>query len=251
MTMTKALRRNPAPDADKRGTDLARRAEIGEMKRARTRAGILQAAIRVLGHEQGRLMTVDNVFSEAGVSRGTFYNHFDGRDQLLREVAYELMHDFDAAVRSALESEASVTVRTAYWPRHYMHRVRSDPRWGWALVNVSLIGPQLFAEETQRQARLNLEEGVAAKEFKVDSVEAVLDLGWGSLLAASVTMLRGQAPPDHPEQVALLHLRALGVPEAKARRAIAAPLHVLGLVSAGGVASSERTEQVATVHRDY
>ena len=231
INMPNAIRRNaaPVPDsaADKREMDLARRAEIGEMKRARTRAGIVQAAIRVLGQEQGRLVTVDSVISEARISRGTFYNHFDGRDQLLQVVAYELMHDFNDAVRSLLESETSATLRATYWMRHYMHRVRTDPRWGWALVNVSLIGPQLFAEETQRQARVNLDEGVTSGEFKVDSAEAVLDMGWGSLLAASVTILRGVASADHPEQVVLLTLRALGVSEAKARRAIAAPLHDL------------------------
>ena len=215
------------PPVEQRETNLARRAEIGEMKRARTRTSLIQAAVRVLGSEQGRLATVDSVISEAGISRGTFYNYFEGRDQLLSAVGFELMHDFNSSVRDSLANESNVTLRTAQWTRHYLHRFRSDANWGWAVVNVSLSGPHLLAEETRQLTLANLEAGIATNDFRVPNVQAVLDFGWGSVLAAAITILHGEAPPDYPEQVCLLILRALGVAERKAFHAVSAPLHEL------------------------
>src|SRR2546430_6363653 len=86
----------------KSNVNLARRAELGELKRMRTRAALLRAAIAVLGNESGRLATVDNVISESGMARGTFYNYFEGREQLFEAVAYELSHDFNNTLEASL-----------------------------------------------------------------------------------------------------------------------------------------------------
>src|SRR2546426_11921310 len=90
----------------KSNVNLARRAELGEQKRMRTRAALLRAAISVLGKESGRFATVDNVITESGMARGTFYNYFDSRDQLFAAVAYELSHDFNSALDASLVAGA-------------------------------------------------------------------------------------------------------------------------------------------------
>jgi AcrR family transcriptional regulator len=240
MNLSNAKRRPSAIAAkaehpvDQRETNLARRAEIGEMKRARTRTSLVQAAVRVLGSEQGRLATVDSVISEAGISRGTFYNYFESRDQLLSAVGFELMHDFNSSVRDSLQDESDVTLRTAQWTRRYLHRFRSDANWGWAVVNVSLSGPHLLSEETRQLTLANLEAGMESNDFKVPNIQAVLDFGWGSVLAAAITILHGEAPLDYPEQVCLLILRALGVAERKALHAVSAPLYELPILLQSG-----------------
>src|SRR3954471_6721817 len=124
------------PDTTLRAAvNLARRAELGEQKRMRTRAALLRAALSVLGKESGRFATVDNVITESGMARGTFYNYFDSRDQLFAAVAYELSHDFNSALEASLVAGADPAKRASTWVRQYLRRVRADRQWGWAFVN--------------------------------------------------------------------------------------------------------------------
>src|SRR5579863_9873095 len=67
--------------------DLARRAQIGRDRRARTRSQY--------GRNPIEAVTVDDVVAEAAVAKGTFYVHFDGLAELQAAVADELAQEFD------------------------------------------------------------------------------------------------------------------------------------------------------------
>jgi AcrR family transcriptional regulator len=164
---------------------LARRAELGELKRKRTRAALLQAAASVLGAEAGRLATVDSVYAAAGLARGTFYNHFSGREQFIEAAAFELSHEFNTSIEACLPKRATAAVRASIWMRHYLRRVRADRQWGWVLVNTSLNGRRVFGEESYHEARSTIELGCAAGVFKVGNQQAALDLALGSVLVAA------------------------------------------------------------------
>ena len=56
--------------------DLARRAQIGRDRRARTRAQLIQAARELYAVSAIEAVTVDDVVEQAGVAKGTFYVHF-------------------------------------------------------------------------------------------------------------------------------------------------------------------------------
>lgn len=180
-----------------------------------------------LGHEGGRLATVDELIAAAGVSRATFYNHFDGREKLLEAVSFQLSHDFNSSLDRTLGPGADPAARAATWIRHYLHRVRAEPDWGWTLVNVSFSGSRLLGEESYNAARSNLEVGCETGVFKIADRDAVLDLTLGGVLAAAISILRGLVSPAHPEATAYAALRAYGVSEAKAKRLIDEPLRAL------------------------
>lgn len=229
MTSTRAKRLSSidAAPVDPAAANLARRAEIGEERRMRTRATLIQAAITVLGHEEGRFATVDEIIGKAGVARGTFYNHFEGRDQFLVAVSHELSHAFNAALDSSVGGTADPALRAATWTRSYLRRVRADPPWGWAVVNVGLNGRHLLGEETYNAARRNIAVARKLGTFKVPNAEAALDIGVGVVFAAALTVLRGPTRPDHPEATAYMLLLALGVSPAKAQEIVARPLPTL------------------------
>jgi AcrR family transcriptional regulator len=190
----------------------------------RTRVALLRAAISVLGKESGRLATVDNVISESGMARGTFYNYFEGRDQLFEAVAYELSHDFNSTLEASLAGGSDPAKRASTWIRQYLRRVRADRQWGWALVNVSLNGPKLFGDESYNEALQTIAAGCATGIFKVGNREAALDVALGAVLVSAMTILQGSTKPDHPEATTELILRALGVPGSQAQRIVALPL---------------------------
>ena len=69
-----------------RKIDLARRAEIGSEKRARTRAQIVEAGLVLLAERPPEALTVDAIVEAAGVAKGTFYYHFQSVEELVAAV---------------------------------------------------------------------------------------------------------------------------------------------------------------------
>src|SRR5579862_1856074 len=73
-----------------RGQVPADRVDIGREKRRRTRAALIEAAMKVFARLGPDAPIIDDFIAEAGVARGTFYNYFETREELLIAVATEL-----------------------------------------------------------------------------------------------------------------------------------------------------------------
>ena len=85
----------PREESEWRRIDLARRAQIGRDRSARTRAELLAAARALYAARPFDQVTVDDVVGAAGVAKGTFYVHFDSLAELQSLVADELAREFD------------------------------------------------------------------------------------------------------------------------------------------------------------
>ena len=81
--------------------DLARRAEIGREKRARTRAQIVEAGATLMAERPFEALTVDAVVDAAGVAKGTFYYHFQSLEELAAAVGEKLGESFDELLAPA------------------------------------------------------------------------------------------------------------------------------------------------------
>src|ERR1700730_17644689 len=90
---------------------LARRAEIGEERRARTRKRLLDAAYRLFATHGYDAPTIDDVIAEADVARGSFYNHFEHRDALFNAVADDIATDINSIIRPKLAGITDPAVR--------------------------------------------------------------------------------------------------------------------------------------------
>ena len=109
-------------DGEWRRIDLARRAEIGREKRARTRAQIVEAAAMLLAERPPEALTVDAVVEAAGVAKGTFYYHFESIEELAAAVGEKLGESFDdllAPARLGIEipSRACPSASPNFWQR--------------------------------------------------------------------------------------------------------------------------------------
>ena len=101
--------------------DPVRRAEIGREKRARTRAQLIAAANALFARQSVESVTVDDVVSEAGVAKGTFYVHFENLRELIAAVADELVRSFDEMLqpgRLSLPRRAGAPYRFPLRPLH-------------------------------------------------------------------------------------------------------------------------------------
>ena len=190
----------------------ARRAEIGRARRDRTRTVLVEAALRVFARMGPDAPNVDDFTAEAGVARGTFYNYFDGREDLLVAVA-TLAAERMEAQRMLSQGLADPAERMACALRSYIRQAAADPPWGWVIVRIALVAAPLGPAMRANLAR-DLADGVAAGRFVVPSMQAAQDLVLGAGILGMRSVLRGDADAGHAEAVARVVLLALGVPDA-------------------------------------
>lgn len=215
-TTTRARRRSAA----KQAAILARRAEIAQQKKADTRLSLLQAAFEVLGNESGRDMQIEDLLAHVGMSRGTFYNYFESREDLFNVLSFEFNHGLD----EALAESGDPPLWACQAIRIYLHRAQKDQAWGWAMVNISMNGPKILGDDTYRHGAVTLQAGIDSGDFEIDSLQVGMDLVMGTALAAILSILKGDAGPDHPEHIAKSLLMSLGVAPARAERLSRLPL---------------------------
>ena len=203
----------------------SRRAVIGQGKRERTRATLIEAAYRVIAQKETESVTIDDIIAEAGVARGTFYNYFQTREDVLISVAVFLRDemvqrlepqqaDSDPAERIATAIRQLGT-RVAHNVRQLLHRALHDPTWGWVVVRIGLaINP--LRETIETGMMTDLEAGIQQGRFNVESVQAAVTLILGTGFMALRRILEEQTEDNFPEQVTKIILQALGIAEAHA-----------------------------------
>lgn len=81
--------------------NLERRAAIGEAKRARTRAAILDAARACYAAHLTNSVTVEEVMQAAGLAKGTFYLHFQDLAAVEAELGAALLADWGERLEPA------------------------------------------------------------------------------------------------------------------------------------------------------
>lgn len=200
-----------------------RRTQIGQEKRARTRSALLDTAFTLLGREHGRNTRIEEICDVSGISRATFYNYFNNMDEVFNALSDELNHDFNRAVTQIISALPTAAERASAAIRYYLERALHDPKWGWAMVNISAGGP-IFGQDTYEHAQATAEEGMASGEFEILGPHTGRDIQLGTTHAAMITQLRNQPSPTFPASIARHVLLALGVPKPRADEIVAQDL---------------------------
>src|SRR3954468_16073138 len=141
--------------------DLARRAEIGREKRARTRAQIVEAGATLLAERPLEALTVEAVVEAASVAKGTFYYHFQSIEELAAAVGEKLGESFDEMLAPARLGLPDPIARISFALTEFLAKAIADPVWA-RLVLKSAQAPTEFA----RSVRSNLKTDLAAAKVQ-------------------------------------------------------------------------------------
>lgn len=180
--------------------------------RARTRALLVDAALRVFARKGAGAAAIHEIAAEAGVANGTFYNYFRTREELLAAASMQLadrLHEQIAASRAAVDDPAE---RVAIGSRRFVLQARRDPTWGAAILRVWASSP-VVPRGTAAPFMADLRAGRRRGRLRFASETAAVDLVQGAVLAGMRTVLEGRAGEAHASAIAALVLRGLGVAE--------------------------------------
>jgi len=189
--------------------DLARRAEIGREKRARTRAQIVDAGLVLLAEGPPEALTVDIIVEAAGVAKGTFYYHFQSIEELVAAVGAKLADSFDELLAPSRLDEPDPILRMSFAFTKFLEKALDDPVWARVVVRSAQVPAGL--DQIREHLEADLAQAIAQRRLTIQDVELAADIVIGIWLQVAHGSLERRATPDLIHQTLDAVLRALGV----------------------------------------
>ncbi|MGA2128807.1 MAG: TetR/AcrR family transcriptional regulator [Xanthobacteraceae bacterium] len=196
--------------------DLARRAQIGRDRRARTRSQLIDAARALYAQSPIEAVTVDDVVAEAAVAKGTFYVHFASLGELQAAVADELAQDFDELLQPRRLAIQDPVERIAAGCAAFIGEALRNPAWG-ALVARGAVSMPVVARGARARLSEDLRRAAAGGRLGDVAPELAFEFAVGIVLQAMQSAAEGRIVPAQAPGVIAGILRAIGVTHDEAR----------------------------------
>ena len=196
--------------------DLARRAQIGHERRARTRAQLLDAARSLYARHPIETVTIDDIVNEADVAKGTFYVHFANLDELRGAVADEITHQFDELLQPGRLALENPIERIATACAGFVGKALRNRSWGALIARGTASMPEVgraARDHLMQDLRQAAERGLLGEATPELAYEFAIGIVLQAIRSAAEKRLR---PADRAAVVAAI-LRAIGVPARQAR----------------------------------
>jgi AcrR family transcriptional regulator len=197
-------------------------------KRDRTRATLIKAAFSVYARKGFDAPTIDDFIIEAGVSRGTFYNYFQTREDLMAAVAADLATFISGRIDAATRSVPDPVERVSIAARYFVALGAENETRAWVFARmIPIVGGPLTLAMSEH-VRSEMEAAAATGRVRVRSISAGIDLTLGMMAMAIRHNLSRRAQPYPPELVAAMVLQALGASFKEAEEVANRPLPAAG-----------------------
>jgi len=200
-----------------------------DRRKARTRQALVDAAVQLIAEGRGERASIQEITDAADIGFGSFYNHFDSKDQLFSTASGEVMERCGQMIDRACAGIADPAEVFAV-------SFRISGRFGWTDPDLArfLAGRGLDLLDAPAglapRALRDIKAGEAAGRFTVADAGIALSAVAGGLLAL---LRQSERHPEHAgraivDQLAEGLLRMLGIPAGEAALLAAAPLPVIG-----------------------
>jgi AcrR family transcriptional regulator len=196
--------------------------EIGrrEARKASTREALLKAGRRLFARMPVDAVSIDAVVLEAGVAKGSFYNHFADRHALVEGVVADIRAALHEEVAQANAGVADPARRIARAVCLFLRYAIEDPEGAAALARIhgSLISS---AAPYNQPLVADLSEGLSTGRFPIPTLDCGVVLVIGVVQAGMQSILVEPVPGlavVKAQQLATLILRGLGVESGEAER---------------------------------
>jgi AcrR family transcriptional regulator len=172
---------------------------------------LIEAARRLVATKGIEATPISEITDEAGVGVGSFYNHFETKEDLLEAVIADTFEAHGTALDRIHAGKTDAAEVFAQNVRLTVRLVDRDPIWGWFAVRTGMYAPQLRSSLGSRLAR-DLRRGFDAGRFASYDEETTVAAIGGALLGVLRSKLTGELPRDADRFLAEQLLRLLGLP---------------------------------------
>lgn len=187
-------------------------------KRERMRKRLLEATMAVCAGRDPQAATTEDVLSTAGVSRGTFYAHFDSLQQAIAVLGQALADEAVRVFSDMYEDVPDPVLRTAVGPQLVLWRAVMEPSWGRVIAQSEDFS---MRSDFVAAIRKNLVEGRKRGEFRITDMNAAVDLHIGALVrGAGQLQAKKRGRASYIREVSRMLLLSAGLPEQRAMEAV-------------------------------
>jgi AcrR family transcriptional regulator len=187
-----------------------------ERRRARTRESLVSAARGLIAENGVSGLRVGEITERADVALGSFYNHFESKDDVVEAIVSETVRAIAAANTPLIESVEDPAEAASVSYRRFVRLAGEDPELARLLVNLNRAearSESMLVPEAQR----TLERGVETGRFEISDTSVALTTIIGGAVAVIQGILEERLPADADIRAAEGVLRSLGVPPDEAR----------------------------------
>ena len=193
----------------------------------RTRDALLAAGHRLLAERPIDALAVDDIVQAAGVAKGSFYNHFEGKEDLASTIRDDIRQTIEAAIAAVNADIKDPARRVVRALAVYMDYVRATGQRASLLLH---IGSGLASTHNPLNAgvRRDITDGLRAGRFVVPSVDAGALFVSGTchiMLMHAVEESNRAVNITAAQQLGALLLRGLGVKFHEAESLSAQAMH--------------------------
>jgi AcrR family transcriptional regulator len=192
-------------------------------RKERTRESLLRAGRMLFAQRPVDAVSIDELVVAAKVSKGSFYNHFEDREALAHSLAGEIRDALNTRVLALNAVVADPAMRVARGLAVFFGYAASDPDGAMALARIH--GPDSSTQAPHNAPVVDdVRRGIASGRFRIPTAET------GVLLVVSIGMagmMRIVREPSQTvavsitQQLVMLTLRGLGVPDPEATQCAA------------------------------
>lgn len=194
-----------------------------ERRKQRTRTALISAARRLFAAQSVEITSISEIAEEADIAVGSFYNYFEGKDELLAALLETSFEQQLALLRSRQEKVDDPAEKVSIAHRHLIELTTTEPELGWLVVRFE-VPQRIGAGALSAAARTDLEEGIAKGRFKVTDPDVSLRASGGALLGVVHAILLEELPTDVGTEHAAGVLMSLGMSPDEAQEIAARPL---------------------------
>lgn len=160
---------------------------------------------------------IDDIVKQAGVSRGTFYTHFETVEQAIAEAGTMLADEMVEEMASTLAGVEKADMRMATAMLMFLTRSRVEEQWGSFIARIGLLREDNILSQ---DIRADISRGVEAGQYSVDNTLAASDLIFGATIEGILRVIQGQHSIDYMKDMVVLVLRTLGIAATDARETV-------------------------------
>lgn len=195
----------------------------GARSRLATRSKLIEAAHSLMAEKGLELCTIEEITRLADVGFGSFYNHFESKDDIARAVYSQRAAEIGLITDDISNREPDKAIAISYIQRMFLTKAVHDPVWGRFIVR---------AQDSQRQmnetfvvrAAGDIGIGVEQKRFTIPCVETAADITIAALISGMSRILAGGPSEQITAETIECLMRLYGIEPQEAGRLAALPL---------------------------
>jgi AcrR family transcriptional regulator len=195
----------------------------GARSRLATRTKLIEAAHALMAEKGFDSSTIEEITRRADVGFGTFYNHFESKEDIATAVFAQRASEIRVVTDEISAAEQDRSVAVTYIQKMFLTKAVLDPVWARFIVRVQDSHRQMnetFVASAANDIRIALEQ----KRFSVTCIDTAADITIAALISAMRRILEG----GPSEQITIETVECLmvlyGVEMTEARRLARLPL---------------------------